>query len=60
MTAPNPQPRPCGDASPWAPLHGWRLWVAGVALLGFLASLPFVERAANDYRRAAAQGGSHE
>ena len=56
MTPRNPQPRPCGDVSPCAPLHGWRLWVAGLAVLGFLASLPFVERAANDYRRAAAQG----
>lgn len=56
MTPRNPQPRPCGDVSPCAPLHGWRLWVAGLTLLGFLAALPFVERAANDYRRNAAQG----
>jgi len=56
MTPLDHQPHPCGGVSP-APLHGWRLWVGMLVLVSIFASLPFVERAANDYRRENAARG---
>lgn len=59
MTPRNPQPRPCGDVSPCAPLHGWRLWVrrvtpsvVAVLAIAYLLSLPVLVVAADHYANA--------
>jgi len=52
----NPQPRPCGDVSPCASLHGWRLWVGAAFLLALPVLIVAADHHANARRHAVHQG----
>ena len=56
MTAANPQPHPCGDVYPCAPLHGWRLWVAYILLASIVPALWAADYNTNARRNVAHQG----